>query len=212
MALSQAPTAEVIIAWQGMGYNRRAVYLQNSARIICDKFNGILPEDPDVLETLPGIGPNTAGSISCFAYNKPTIFIETNIRRVFIHHFFKDQQNVSDKQILALVDTTLDTKDPRQWYYALMDYGSHLRSMLAKNPNTQSRHYSRQSKFEGSDREVRAFIVKLLAQNGIQSQKDIHSAIHELRPQWPEEKILQTVQKLKKDGLVVIHDTHMQLG
>ena len=98
------------------------------------EFNGRVPDTPDVLVTFPGIGPNTAGSICAFAYNKPTIFVETNIRAVFIYHFFPGKEKISDKLILPLVEATLDRSDPRSWYYALMDYGVNLKSRQVIQP------------------------------------------------------------------------------
>jgi len=159
--LSQATLREVLTEWQGLGYNRRAKFLHELVKQITKKYNGKLPPDPKVLTTLPGIGPNTAGSICAFAFDKPVIFIETNIRSVFIHEFFGDKNKVDDKEILILVEQTLDTNNPREWYSALMDYGAWLKSQ-EKNPSRKSKHYTKQSKFHGSDRELRGRILKLL--------------------------------------------------
>jgi endonuclease III len=116
---------------------------------------------------LPGIGPYTAGAITAFVYNKPVVLIETNIRRVFLYHFFKREQNIHDKEILELVQQTLPGKNIRQWYWALMDYGSYLGRELKidskkYNPNTASRHYTKQSKFQGSDRQIRGKVLEVL--------------------------------------------------
>jgi A/G-specific adenine glycosylase len=172
LSLSQAPTSKLLAVWQGMGYNRRALFMRTAADIIVKKYNGKLPKDPEVLVTLPGIGKATAGSLAAFAYNVPSVFIETNIRRVFIHHFFEDHTEVSDKQLYPLVETTLDKQNPREWYYALMDYGV----MLAKefeNANKRSKHYSVQSKFEGSARQVRGRVIKELLRHQSLSEKDV---------------------------------------
>ena len=126
-----------------MGYNRRALYLKKAAEIIITKYKGVIPREPDVLDDLPGIGKATARSIIVFIYNIPLAFIETNIRRTFIHHFFSDRTNIDDKDILPLVEKTLDKDSPREWYYALMDYGSHL-PKITTNPNTRSKHYTKQ--------------------------------------------------------------------
>lgn len=168
--LAQASLSDVLYVWQGMGYNRRAQYLKKSAEVVIKKFNGILPHDPLVLETLPGIGPGTAGSIVTFVFNKPEVFIETNIRRVMIHHFFSDKEGVEDHELIPFVKKTLDTKNPREWYYALVDYGSWLGKEIP-NPNRKSKHYTKQSKFEGSDRQVRGKILKILLVHGT-IQKD----------------------------------------
>jgi A/G-specific adenine glycosylase len=160
-SLSNATLEEVLICWQGLGYNRRAKFLHEISKIITNEFNGKLPEDVLLLQKLPGIGPNTAGSIAAFAYNLPTIFIETNIRRVYIHSFFANKQNVSDDEIMPIVKSTLDFDNPREWYWALMDYGSYLKTQIT-NPNRQSKHYRKQSKFNGSNRQVRSKIISLL--------------------------------------------------
>jgi A/G-specific adenine glycosylase len=159
--LSLVSLAEVMKEWQGLGYNRRAKYLHAIAIHVMESWNGILPHDPDVILSLPGIGKATAGSITAFAFNIPVVFIETNIRRVFIHHFFEGADPVSDAQILPLIELTLDHLNPRDWYYALMDYGSWLAGRMP-NPNRRSRQYSRQSVFEGSDRQIRGRIMKRL--------------------------------------------------
>ncbi len=162
--LACAPLRSVLSAWQGLGYNRRGKYLQQIAQKVVVDFNGVLPDDPNVLETFPGIGKGTAGSICAFAFNKPTIFIETNIRTVFIHSFFQNQDTVHDKELLPLIAQTVDIDNPREWYYALMDYGVHLKKLHA-NPSRKSKHHSKQSKFEGSDRQIRGMIIKMLTEH-----------------------------------------------
>jgi A/G-specific adenine glycosylase len=161
--LAAASLRDVLIVWQGLGYYRRARFLHQLAQIVVSEHNGVLPQDTKILQTLPGIGPNTAGSVCAFAFNKPVVFIETNIRTVFIDSFFRDQESVSDKELLPLIAAAVDHDNPREWYYALMDYGVFLKSRKI-NPSRKSAHYSKQSKFEGSDRQIRARIVKLIAE------------------------------------------------
>ncbi|PIY69461.1 endonuclease III [Candidatus Roizmanbacteria bacterium CG_4_10_14_0_8_um_filter_39_9] len=173
--LASASTKDALSAWVGMGYNRRALYLKRTAETVVKKFNGVLPEDLETLDTLPGIGAATAASITAFAFNKPVVFIETNIRRVFLHHFFKDETNIDDKDILPLVEDTLDRKNSREWYFALMDYGAHLAKTI-ENPNKRSKHYSTQSSFTGSDRQVRGKILRLLLKTQL-SKEQILSAL-----------------------------------
>ena len=163
-SLSAASLKAVLTQWQGLGYNRRGLYLHRAANDIMKNFNGQLPNDPAQLEKLPGIGKATAASITAFAFNASTIFIETNIRTVFIHFFFTDQKIVHDKEIMPLVYDTLDKENPREWYYALMDYGVMLKKSF-KNPSRKSAHHTIQSKFEGSDRQIRGKILKFLTQN-----------------------------------------------
>jgi len=164
--LSQASIAQVIAVWQGLGYNRRALAVHAFAQRVIREYNGIIPNDPAILETFKGIGYATARSICAFAYNMPTVFIETNVRAVFIHHFFGNEKNVKDDVLFPLVEQTLDQLNPREWYYALMDYGVMLKKEH-KNPSRKSAHYATQSKFEGSDRQVRGLILKLLVRTQI---------------------------------------------
>lgn len=165
-ALASASVGEVLACWQGLGYNRRALYLQKIAQIVVERYAGQLPDDPAVLQEFPGLGPATAASIVVFAFNKPLVFIETNIRAVFIHSFFCDATvPISDKQIMPLIAATLEDCAPRDWYYALMDYGVMLKKEH-KNPNRKSTHYVKQSKFEGSDRQVRGAIIRYLVVHG----------------------------------------------
>lgn len=159
--LNQATTAEVLQLWQGLGYNRRALYLKRIAEKAMTEYKGEILIEPQFLQTFPGIGPYTARAIYVFVKNKPETFLETNIRRVFIHHFFNDKQKITDKELLPLIEQTLDSQNPREWYYALMDYGAHLAKQIP-NPNRKSAHYTKQSKFTGSLRQTRGKILKLL--------------------------------------------------
>jgi len=160
-ALAKAPLPKLLKLWSGMGYNRRALSLRKLAQVVVVEHKGRLPSDPDFLVTLPGIGKYTAGAVSAFAFNKPVVFMDTNIRRVYIHEFLHDRRNIRDDELVPLVRQTLDTKNPRKWYNALMDYGSLLKKELI-NPNKRSAHYTRQSPFENSNRQVRGRIVKAL--------------------------------------------------
>ena len=161
--LAASSLRDVLTVWEGLGYYRRARYLHQLAQIVVAEHAGVLPQDSKVLQTLPGIGAGTAGSIGAFAFNRPTVFIETNIRTVFIHCFFQDKVGITDKELLPLIEATVDHDNPREWYYALMDYGVWCKSQQI-NPSRKSAHYSKQSKFEGSDRQMRAKIVRLITE------------------------------------------------
>ena len=163
-SLSESSLREVLLLWQGLGYNRRARGLREIASTVTAKYNGILPSDTAELEKLPMIGPATAGSIAAFAFNRPVVFVETNIRRVFIHCFYRDAEKVYDRDILPLVGETLDSGNPREWYYALMDYGVMLKKKYP-NPNKKSAHYAIQAPFKNSNRQVRGRIIALVAEN-----------------------------------------------
>jgi A/G-specific adenine glycosylase len=207
--LAEASQIEVLKLWKGLGYNSRAIRMKKTAELIMHDYKGKFPNNYALLQKLPGIGPYTAGAISAFANNQPVVIIETNIRRVFIHHFFADQSNIHDEAILELVKKTLDTKNPREWYWALMDYGSFLgRTLNIKgkkyNPNVQSKHYTKQSKFTGSDREIRGKILEILlhAKNNSVTDKKLQTEISNLSKD--EKRIAKILNELHRDGFIEI--------
>lgn len=160
--LATAPLSEVLIAWQGLGYNRRAKMLHQCAKLVASEYGGTFPKTLLELQKLPGVGPYTASAVCAFAYNTEVVLIETNVRTVYIHHFFNNQTDVHDVEILKRVEKTLDRESPREWYWAIMDYGSHLKKHVG-NLNNQSKHYVKQSKFVGSDRQIRGAILRILS-------------------------------------------------
>lgn len=195
--LDAAPVEEVLREWHGLGYNRRALALKKIASRVMNEWNGILPDDEKSLCSLPGIGKATAAAVQAFAFGKPSLFIETNIRRVFIHCYFGDHTVVSDKEILPLVAETLDKENPREWYYALMDYGSYL-GRTRENPNRRSRQYKKQSPFEGSVRQVRGRVLSILVKNGRILTSDLNREIG-----LPAERIDPVLDALIAEGFIV---------
>jgi A/G-specific adenine glycosylase len=195
-ALADAPLRDVLTAWQGLGYNRRAASLKKIGEIVTEVHGGGLRADVDFLTGLPGIGYNTACAILAFAFNKPVVFIETNIRTVFIHHFFSERDAVRDDEILPLVDRTLDCENPCGWYSALMDYGTMLKKTHG-SINPKSAHYQKQSPFKGSDRQVRGMILKHLLGSPCASQSDLAGKVG-----VPAERLKQTLKKLQAEGFV----------
>ena len=192
--LARAPLASVLKLWSGLGYNRRALYLKRTAETVVSEHKGIFPKTKSELENLPGIGPYTAGAIMAFAHNNPEIFIETNIRTVYIHLFFSQKKKVSDRDLLLIIERTLDHHNPRQWYAALMDYGSMLKA-ITPNPSRKSIHYSKQSRFEGSVRQERGRILKVLLEKDSVSEK-------KLRNNDAKIQFTQAIGGLIKDGLI----------
>jgi A/G-specific adenine glycosylase len=160
-ALARASLHQVLAAWSGLGYNRRAQALKKCAEAIMKHCGGRVPDSQEELEQLPGIGPYTARAVCVFAYNQPRIVIETNIRAVYIHFFFVGQSSVEDPELLPLLEKTLYRRNPRRWYNALMDYGAMLKKFCG-NPSRASARYARQSPFKGSNREIRGMIIKML--------------------------------------------------
>jgi len=196
-SLARARLRSVYTLWQGLGYNRRALALKEIARTVTKPpCYGNLPQDTVELMTLPFVGQSTAGAIAAFAFNRPSVFIETNIRRVFIHFFFREQERVTDREIIPLIEKTLDRKDPRRWYYALMDYGSAL-GTLPVNPNIKSTQYKRQTPFRGSNRQVRGRILRLIHEHGGMPVKELSGQLNTSL-----ERILEITDQLCKEGFI----------
>lgn len=196
--LAEASNTEVLRAWQGMGYNRRALNLKRAAEVVMVQYVGKLPSDPSLLYGLPGIGMATAGSIAAFAFNAPIPFIETNIRRVFIHFFFSRSKKVSDERIMKLVRATLDKEHSREWYYALMDYGAMLAREKKTNPNTRSKKYRKQSAFKGSRRALRGKILKLLLAEGSMTEEKLATHLKE-----PQNRVREVLLLLQSEKFIV---------
>jgi len=158
-ALAAAPLEAVLESWQGLGYNRRAVALKRLAETVAAEHGGELPSDAAALRALPGVGPATAAGVRAFAFGQPGVYLETNVRAVFLHEFFADADGVPDTALVPLIEATADPADPRGWYYALLDYGAHLKRTLP-NPSRRSAHHTRQTPFEGSRRQKRAQLLR----------------------------------------------------
>ena len=195
-ALAAAPLDLVLAAWQGLGYNRRALFLREAALRVVTDFLGVLPASVEALATLPGIGRATASAIAAFAFNAPVAFIETNVRTVFIHFFFRGRERVSDRELMPLVEAALDRDDPRSWYYALMDYGTMLKKRGEKG-HRRSSTYRRQSPFRGSDRQVRGKILRLLADGGPLSEAVLAESIGA-----PEAQVRKGIAGLYREGFL----------
>jgi A/G-specific adenine glycosylase len=196
-ALERTPLGEILAVWQGLGYNRRALALKKTARIVTEKFCGTLPPSFGELVKLPGIGPAGASAVLAFAFNKPAVFIETNIRSVFIHFFFKSRASIHDKEIFRLVEATLDRRNPRGWYYALMDYGAMLKKKYP-NPNAKSDRYRKQSPFRNSNRFVRGAIVRAMSNGrpGLSAQELAAEIQVERQP------IAKALKELQREGFI----------
>lgn len=237
-SVARAEKSDVLKVWQGLGYNRRALFIKHACEEIISKHKGIFPKDFVTLQTLPGIGPSTAGALCSFAYNLPVFFIETNVRAVILHFFFKNKENVSDKDVMvrlkkvspighparsasvrgtemqdlimkqrdpaspsALVQTSCGMTSPRDWYYALYDYGTFLKKSLGNKKkiilHKQSKHYNKQSKFEGSFRQKRAGVLRLKLTQPDISDIDIISKL-----KITEQELEDALFSLDKDGML----------
>jgi len=209
-ALANAKLSKVLKMWSGLGYNRRGKYLWEAAKVLSEaklpvggsrgrvhlsRRQGSFAELP---LKLPGVGPYTRAAVEAFAFNKPGVFIETNIRTVFTHFYFKDKERVSDAELLPLIekDFKKSKMEPRDFYAALMDYGTHLKKSGIKI-NKQSKHYRKQKKFEGSDRKVRGAILRELF-GGPKTLKQLEKALVE------KEKAPRLLAKLVAEGLLTL--------
>ncbi len=239
LALAKVPQQEVLIAWSGLGYNRRARFLHQAAQAVAEKHGGHVPQSEKELVALPGIGINTARAVLAYAFNQPVVFIETNIRTVFIYHFFADKDNVADSEILKLVemtlpqgegkeqpdkksrlfagamrktgapakpvlwgDSTVGLSHNREWYWALMDYGSHLKATIG-NVSRHSKHYAKQSAFHGSKRQIRGAVLKLLL-DAPKSQMELAAEIND-------DRLEAVLQDLIKEALITLKNDQFSL-
>lgn len=205
--LAEAPLADVLSLWQGLGYNRRALGLKRIAELVYHNYDGKIPDDPDILLSFPMIGPATAGSLQAFVFNKPVAFIETNIRRVILYYFFDSKDGVQDSEVLDIVTQVLDAADPRQWYYALMDYGVYLKYAVI-NPNRRSAHYRRQAPFENSNRQIRGALLRLINRKG-PLPKDV---IYGEMSSFTEERVLNCLSDLEREGFIAGENGTYRIG
>ncbi len=195
-SLARAPLSDVLVLWQGLGYNRRAKMLHEAAKLVMKDFKGKMPASPDALERLPGAGPYTARAVAAFSSNADVIFVETNIRTAVVHHFFAEAEEVRDSEIVAILEKAYPEGRSREWYSALMDYGASLKRAGVR-VNAKSRGYAKQSRFEGSGRQVRGAILRALAE-GPKTEPRLSSLFAEDR----QEQVTKQLSSLLKEGLI----------
>ena len=200
-SLAKAPLAAVLLQWQGLGYNRRAKYLHEAAKQLAT-----LPEpwSYDQLVACKGIGPNTAAAVVAYTYNQPLLFVETNIRTVLIHHLFADADVVHDKRLLEQLHELVDQDHPREFYWALMDYGTHLKQSHG-NAARRSQHYKKQSTFKGSKRAIRGAVIRYLsAQSG--ELEALSEAVDN------DTRLPEVLVDLQSEGLIECRNARYQLA
>ncbi len=195
--LHAAPLVDVLACWKGLGYNRRVLALKRIAEISVVKYGGTLPNDQKALMKLPMVGPATSAALLAFAFDTPSLYLETNIRRVLLYFFFHEVEQVHDKELYLLLDLLLDRKDPKCWYYALMDYGVYLKGIV-KNPNRRSAHYTRGERFENSNRQIRGELLTLFTEHGAAAREDICQML-----QFSPERIDTCIEALIHEGFIV---------
>lgn len=214
-SLAGAELSDVLKLWNGLGYNRRAKFIWQAARMVMHDYEGQFPETAGDLQKLPGIGPNTAGAITAYAYDQPVLFIETNVRTVLIHHFFKDKQEIPDSEIREVLKAVAPhpNKDkravqganlaPRQFYWAMMDYGSYLKKTVG-NLNRASKQYTVQSTFKGSRRQLRGQVIRLLGGGP--------HTLAQLQKHIPDERLEDVLDALAREGMVARHGKTVRLA
>ena len=200
-ALAGASVSDVLEAWQGLGYNRRALALKRAAEVVSEQRGGRLPRDPEALRALPGIGPATAAGVLAFAWDVPAPYLETNVRTVFLHELFPEAEAVSDREVMALVERCALLAaglgiDARTWNYALLDYGVELKRTLP-NPSRRSKHHTRQSAFEGSHRQKRSILLTAILASPGQSAEQLAEACG-----YPAEECAEVLAELAAEGFV----------
>lgn len=258
-ALAAAAPSDVLEEWQGLGYNRRALSVHRAAQAISEA-GGVFPQDPKELVKLPGIGPATAAGIRAFAFNLHGVYLETNVRTVFLHELYPQAEGVPDSELVplveltcpasvadagnadsaanvadadgaanvadavaavtdAVVDTAAESDEteltPRSWYYALLDYGAYLKKTIP-NPSRRSKSHVKQSRFEGSHRQKRAELLRVLL-----AHKDEGGAVFETlhqelcqievnagRETLDEQVTLGLLEELAKEGFCQKNDEY----
>lgn len=201
--LAEASLAEVLKEWSGLGYNRRAKMIHECAKTIMERHGGRVPKDAVALRALPGIGPYTAGAVRVFAFNEVDTLLETNVRAVFLYHFFPRRSNVSDSTLVPLMEKAARGQEPSTWHAALMDYGSYLKR-THPNPSRRSAHHVRQSRFEGSSRQIRGRIIRTLLSGPAQTSvllKDVHASMG-----------ISVLAALRREGMIMRQGSRWKLA
>lgn len=201
--LARASDRKLFKIWAGLGYWRRARFLKETAQKIAKERNGKFPQDPVILDALPGVGEYTARALACFAFGRCEAFLDTNIRRVYLHFFFRKQKDVQDEEILKIARKTMWRKNPREWHYALFDYGATV--LKDKRINRRSRAYHKQSRFEGSFRSFRTKAVRFLLDHpkqGVQGRTLRTFLDQELAKENSPHRAEAIISALLKDGTI----------
>jgi A/G-specific adenine glycosylase len=205
--LAKSPLVDVIRAWSGLGYNRRARHLREAVRTIMREHGGKVPRDKKALLSLPGVGPYTASAVRVFAFGEEDVLIETNIRTVYIHHFYSnvlENIRIEDADILPLARSAAAGQESKKWHWALMDYGVNVKKLYG-NPARRADAYVRQSPFEGSLRQVRGAIVRTLTVK----PQSAEALAKELT--YPIERVEEALAALARDNLVFNQRTRWRI-
>ena len=227
--LANAPIADVIRLWKGLGYNRRAVNLQRTAQAVVE-MGGEFPRDVDALLKLPGIGPYTAGAIACFAFELDVPFIDTNMRRV-LHRVLVGvdvpKPKLTDRQVTSLAAEMIPPGNGWNWNQALIEFGAlqctsrkplcvvcplqveciarpAIHSAIAESSRTPNAKFE---VFRESNRYFRGRVVDALREQDAIRFQDLGGMV---KPGFSEGDgmwLLEVVQGLERDGLARIAES-----
>jgi A/G-specific adenine glycosylase len=178
-ACAQAPLAEVLVAWSGLGFPRRAKALHDAARLIVDEFSGVVPGEVEELRRLPGVGEYTANAVASFAHGRPVAVLDTNVGRVLARAVAND--TLAMRAARELAQELLPRSDAARFNQAMLDLGAQfcratprcgecpLASSCAwrreggSDPAPRSAAVSRpQAPYGGSDRQLRGRVLREL--------------------------------------------------
>jgi A/G-specific adenine glycosylase len=220
--LAAAPRRDVVREWGGLGYNRRAVRLSEAARAIVRDHGGRMPRDPATLRELPGVGPYTAAAVASLGFGQPVAVVDTNVRRVVARvHVGMDGHEAPAKQVWALADAWLDHGDPITWNQAVMDLG---REVCRPNPRCDAcplarvcrfhiagsiaaRAPGRQGRFEGSGRQVRGAVVRVLRSHPSLTRTSLSAETG-----FPRDRVDGALDGLVDDGLLELDGERVRLA
>lgn len=207
-ALAEAPLADVLALWSGLGYNNRALRLKRAAEgAVARTRDGRLGRPPSLpgtveeLMRLPGIGPYTARAVLIFAHNADLAAVDANIRRVLLHEL-RLPHDLSPAELQRVAIAVLPRGRSRNWHNALMDYGA----LVLTSRTTSIAPLTTQSPFEGSRRSYRSRLVKLLLDESPRRRDELPGLLG-----LPPDDADEIVRLLEADELVVCDDELVRL-
>lgn len=197
-SLADAPASEIIRDWKGLGYNRRALYLHRSARIVVEKYKGIFPKSETELLSIPGIGKYTARAILVFAFRHTVAMVDTNIRKI-ITHFFYDDRTQPESVIWETANRLVPKGKSWEWHQALMDYGAlELAKQTGKNPARSIRR-KKTVPFNQTNRFLRGRILDALRVSPRNDSGLVSEMVRTCKR--PESVVRDAVEQLIREGL-----------
>lgn len=212
-ALATASRADVLRAWAGLGYNRRAASLHGAAQAIDRDHDGRVPGDVAKLSSLPGVGPYTAAAVASLAFGEPVAAVDSNVARVVARvSRGAESHELTPREIVGIADEWLDAAAPGRWNSALMDLGRDVcrprdprcdecalepACSFRANGRAASPPRPRQGPFEGSFRQLRGAIVHALRGREASSLRELARITGSDR-----DRVRLAVAALTRDGLV----------